>query len=205
MKPLAIKSCAMCNCEVKIFHKKRLENKIIFCSQKCYGKWIKQQHLNCVCPICGAKFHVKPYRINKTKINYCSRKCHYAAKMEYMKGNKNHQYGLKGVLNSSWKSDRKITNYGYYKIRDLTHPFRCSDDMVFEHRLVAEKFLLNDENSVEIDGKKYLRPDYYVHHIDGNKLNNNLDNLVVMTKAEHTRLHNYQNPRQRNNNTGKFI
>lgn len=28
-----------------------------------------------------------------------------------------------------------------------------------------------------------------IHHIDGNKLNNNPDNLVCMTRAEHVRLH----------------
>jgi hypothetical protein len=34
-----------------------------------------------------------------------------------------------------------------------------------------------------------LRHDEVVHHIDGDKLNNNLDNLEVMTRAEHTTLH----------------
>jgi hypothetical protein len=33
-------------------------------------------------------------------------------------------------------------------------------------------------------------PKLIVHHIDGNKLNNKLDNLKVMTQSEHKRLHN---------------
>ena len=55
--------------------------------------------------------------------------------------------------------------------------------------MVAEKYLLNEENSVIIDGEKYLKPEYVVHHIDGNRRNNEVSNLVVMTRNEHTQLH----------------
>jgi hypothetical protein len=92
-------------------------------------------------------------------------------------------------MNSSWKSDEKISVYGYRLIRCLDHPFKNGDDFVFEHRLVAEKYLLNDENSIEINGKRYLRPELVVHHIDKNKLNNSVDNLVIMTRSEHTSMH----------------
>lgn len=37
-------------------------------------------------------------------------------------------------------------------------------------------------------GRK-LRPDEIVHHIDGNKLNNNIENLKIMTRGEHSKLH----------------
>lgn len=47
-----------------------------------------------------------------------------------------------------------------------------------EHVLFAEQAL----------GRK-LKPDEVVHHIDRNKRNNSLDNLVVMTRSEHSRLH----------------
>jgi len=30
---------------------------------------------------------------------------------------------------------------------------------------------------------------YEIHHKDGNKLNNNIDNLEILTKSEHTKLH----------------
>lgn len=40
----------------------------------------------------------------------------------------------------------------------------------------------------QILGRK-LTKNEIVHHIDGNKLNNDPSNLQVMTKAEHTRLH----------------
>lgn len=122
-----------------------------------------------------------------------------------MKGTGNHQYGLKGKANASWKTDEKITNYGYRKIRVLDHPFRDCDDFVFEHRLVAEKYLLTEENSIEIDGKKYLKKEYDVHHIDENRLNNDPSNLLVLIKGDHKRLHNAKTPNKRDKKTGRFL
>lgn len=48
--------------------------------------------------------------------------------------------------------------------------------------MVAEKYLLTEENSIEINGQKYLSPDYDVHHIDFNRLNNDKNNLYVLKK-----------------------
>lgn len=162
----------------------------LFCSTKCCGEFVKNKsELNCTCVICGKKIHRKQSKIDKNNNNYCSMECHKKAKQEYMKGELNHQYGLKGNLNASWKSDEKISYYGYRLIRSLDHPFKNVDDFVFEHKLVAEKYLLNENNSIEVDGKLYLHPDYIVHHKDFDRLNNDVSNLAVMTLAEHTALH----------------
>lgn len=122
-----------------------------------------------------------------------------------MTGKNNHQYGLKGRLNSSWKSDIKITNYGYRKIRSLKHPFKDCDGFVHEHRLVAEQFLLTKENSIEINGRFYLRPEYIVHHKDEDRLNNDPNNLEVMLKGKHSSFHSKNNPVERDITTGRFI
>ena len=133
---------------------------------------------------------MKPSRLSKKhKHTYCSIECHRQAKKIYMLGKQNHQYGLLGDKNPTWKSNERISSYGYKLIRDLTHPFANSDGFVFEHRLIAEKELLNNTNSVVINNKKYLSKDYVVHHIDFNRLNNQINNLRVMKRNEHTYLH----------------
>ena len=48
----------------------------------------------------------------------------------------------------------------------------------FVHRAVMEQVL----------GRK-LRSDEIVHHIDGNKLNNDPSNLMIVTREEHARIH----------------
>ena len=162
---------------------------------------------NCECPICGCLFHLKNSHLAIRKYKpCCSREC--SAKFRsvlLMNGEHNHQYGLKGDKNASWKSDRRLSRFGYWQIRCLDHPFRDDGDFVLEHRLVAEKFLLNDENSVEINGKKYLSPDYVVHHIDFDRKNNSVDNLMVMTKSEHQSFHAKLNPPETDPKTGRFI
>ena len=176
--------------------------KHICCSIECQSALKKSQGLNYTCPVCSKKFHIKPSRI--TGNNCCSRECRAKLASVLMKGKGNHQYGLKGKDNSSWKSDERISCYGYKLIRVLDHPFRNSPDFVLEHRLVAEKYLLNEHNSIEINCKKYLHPKLDVHHIDGNKLNNDPKNLVILTKSSHMRLHSLLSPKKKDKETGRF-
>ena len=51
---------------------------------------------------------------------------------------------------------------------------------VLEHRATAEKVL-----------KRELRNDEVVHHINGNPLNNNVDNLCVMSNLKHEFYHSW--------------
>lgn len=106
-----------------------------------------------------------------------------------MSGSNNHQYGMKGDKNASWVSDKRISSYGYVLVRQLDHPFRNGDDFVFEHRLVAEKYLLDESNSVQINGVKYLSPAFVVHHLNFDRTDNDIKNLVVMPRGEHTGMH----------------
>ena len=181
------------NCQKEFWCRNfRIEkHKNLFCCKKCEGEYRrKQSPLNYTCDYCGKLFHRKESRIKKNKKwNVCSQQCNIEIRKLKMSGENNHQYNLKGDLNSSWKSDERISAYGYKLIRCLDHPFKNCDDFVFEHRLVAEKYLLTEDTSIEICNKKYLSPDFVVHHIDFDKLNNSPCNLKIMKLDEHTLFH----------------
>lgn len=58
----------------------------------------------------------------------------------------------------------------------------------FTHHKVANYFNLSrDKESLE-DEKEL----FSIHHIDGNRLNNDISNLELLTKSEHTKLHHIQ-------------
>ena len=187
---LEIRKCAWCGSDIEIRHKNRVGKESTCCCIQCSMDYRKSKlPLNATCSYCVKMFHLKESKLNKYTKHYCSMDCNKKDKSNYMSGEGNHQYGLKGNLNDSWKSDSKITNYGYKKVRCLEHPFKDCDGFVFEHRLIAEKYLLNESNSICIDGKFYLSNKYEVHHIDKNRLNNLVNNLMILTKSDHMRLH----------------
>jgi len=62
-------------------------------------------------------------------------------------------------------------NRGYWRIKTL-------DGWCYEHIVVAEAKY----------GRK-LKSGEVVHHVDGNRLNNDMDNIIIMARDEHTRLH----------------
>lgn len=204
-----IVNCENCNKEFNCCPSRFYKNKHHCCSVECSQIVLKKEreskngYFNCKCKTCGKPIHLKPYAANRYDSHYCCKECYLKALSDRMVGEKNHQFGLKGSKNSSWKSDFKISSYGYKMQRVLDHPFANSDGFVFCHRLVAEEFLLDDTNSVIVNDKRYLNPELDVHHIDEDKTNNDVSNLMILTKGEHRRLHNLLNVRERDS-LGRF-
>lgn len=193
--------CNNCGKLILIYHKERLNRALAFCCKKCEGEYRKKKtQNNCTCSYCGKRFHKKPSHIKEK--NYCSKECFYKSKEINMLGENNHQYGLRGNKNSSWKSNERITSNGYIRIYMPEHPLSDESGRILEHRYVAEKYLAKDDELIEVDNKKVLNPNLDVHHIDKNKLNNNVDNLKILTRSDHAKIH--QGEKHKNNSVIKI-
>lgn len=121
-------------------------------------------HTEIVCATCGIKCWVANSEIRKGGGKYCSKDCY---RKSYI-----------GKQSRHWKGGRKINKYGYVEIYKPESKMACSMGYVKEHRYVMSQYLGRD-----------LTPDELVHHIDGIKTNNNIENLEIMTKGIHGCIH----------------
>lgn len=91
---------------------------------------------------------------------------------------KNRSIQRKGQKSSNWKGGRKKTSKGYIQVMHPNHPRADSSGYVFEHILVFE-------NETGISVPKGC----CIHHINGNKEDNRIENLCLMTVGAHTVMH----------------
>lgn len=167
--------------------------------------------VNCV--ICNKLFYIKPSAFKKLKWGKptCSRLCLSELKKDQMKGINNHQYGLIGDKNSSFKNENTINNYGYVLEYCPGHP-RPHDKYVKgcrvkQHRLVIERnYKLFDSKYFEtINNFIVLKQEYDIHHMNGIKTDNRLENLEIVSRSEHTSLHNNTKEIIRDSTNGRII
>jgi len=127
------------------------------------------------CVICNTTFEAYT---GKT----CSRVCftdlmrkHRTGKKSSEETRKKQSENLpKGEQHHAWKGG-KIKNYaGYVMVKDSTNPRKYHR----EHRKIIEEAL----------GRPLERWEH-VHHIDGSKTNNNIDNLMIVTNEQHRKIH----------------
>jgi hypothetical protein len=151
-----------------------------------------------ICDVCKKEFF-RRQRSNK----YCSKECYYQKKKDRgdkvkwteemrakmslkYKGDGNPNYGnprgvkgykkpsMSGEKHFNWKGGYSISPDGYKVFENVY----TGGKRETEHRLVVEKHI----------GRKLLSYEI-VHHMDGNKINNDIRNLVIVTRAEHINIH----------------
>jgi len=165
--------------------------------------------INATCAICGKGIHAAPSKLKATKVICCSMECSKKWRSIAMSGQGNHQYGLKGEKNASFKGRRTMKkNNHQYDIFEYCpdHPYANKSGRVKLHRLIVERNLeaFSSEYFEVINGEPCLKKQYYVHHKDGNHDNNSLDNLEIVTRSEHRRIHNLEQPQAKDPVTGRF-
>ena len=124
-------------------------------------------------------------------------------------GENNHQFGLKGSLNSSFKGEvieQRNNSLTERMVYMPEHPCADKNGRIREHRLVVEnnKGLFSGDWFEEINGVTVLKKDAVVHHKDGNHNNNDVNNLEIVSRGEHTAIHNKIKPMPRSKETGQF-
>ena len=140
------------------------------------------------CNYCGKDVTRDPSGFKGKSHVFCSRQCmsafsskeknpdHYAELKDFT-GMSNHMKRLNSELNPTRmrKSTREKLRKSKLRKDSTSYAKYFSRH---EHRVVAERILLRP-----------LSPNEVIHHIDGNVRNNNPDNLALMTRSEHAKLH----------------
>jgi hypothetical protein len=85
---------------------------------------------------------------------------------------------MTGPNNQSWKGGKVITNMGYVLVRAQDHPNAKQNGYVHEHRFVMSTHLGRPLTSSE-----------HVHHINGNKADNRIENLKLVSNGQHRKEH----------------
>lgn len=128
-----------------------------------------------ICPDCGEGRYVFSYTLKRPTF---SGRCQLCRCRFMGKGNVGRK--REGEKNGNWKGGRSIgTNNYIIRLLQPDHPFFCMTDArktIREHRLVMAEHL----------GRPLLLTEL-VHHVDGNPSNNHVNNLVLMTRANHIR------------------
>lgn len=188
-----IKKCEYCGKEKEYKYPSQAKR---FCSYKCSNQY-KWEHLRqkaktieLECSICNKKFNIynNDYRIKHNKNIYCSKECSNIAlkkgKMKECLNCKKEFYTTRNnFCSKNCAYEYKKKNYKHklylengYEIRYINGYNKKGN--VKNHRYIMEQYL----------GRK-LKENEVVHHKDENKLNNDISNLEVMTRSEHSKLH----------------
>lgn len=170
-------NCNACGIEINLKPSYVKKTKRPTCSYECYYKLLRVTKKSLVCDYCGKNYFVPPSTVKWNKLrghkrNFCTLTCSTSF------------YSGENAVN--WKGGRIVTDREYVLVQDKGTDSPVAGSYRYEHRRVMEVAI----------GRRLKRKEH-VHHKDGNKLNNNIDNLVLLTASEHARLHNGLRTRNR--------
>lgn len=91
-------------------------------------------------------------------------------------------HNFRGENNPSFIGREWLVN-GYKKIYAPNHPYCDAHGYVLEHRIIMEQYI-----------GRYLDPEEQIHHKDGNKLNNIIENMEILNRSSHSKITTKLNP-----------
>jgi len=149
------------------------------------GKIVPQKYLLYSCPECGDDFAAS----HKTAI-YCGRSCSIKNNpvLAWRKGKKfPNERGAVG--------NKRLASTGYIEVYLPGHSMADIKGRILEHRFVMSQHL-----------GRHLEKWEQVHHINGERSDNRLENLIVMHRSEHNSHHKTEEVKNRDRNVkGQFI
>lgn len=165
-----------------------------------------------ICLNCKKEFKTYLSRIKIGWGKYCNIKCKREA-TDFKKGERGYWQGLKrpNLLNTNarktmfeknhipwnkgieWLEMQGKNNPAYKngKWLDKSTGYLIRSNKIkkiYDHRYIMEKIL-----------NRSLRTDEHVHHIDFNKINNNIENLILLTASDHAKIHHIIDPEKASN------
>ena len=168
--------------------------------------YVKATDRNKICKNCGVLFY-NPYGLSLCvwkKRMFCSKSCsakvvhvgqkawnkgikkiHNSPETEFKKGDPR----VSGKNNHRWNGGREKSG-NYIQILKRGHPTADKRGRIMEHRFLIEKFI-----------GRLLKKSEIVHHKNGNKLDNRIENLEIMTRSEHMRHHLFDIQTKRKNSS----
>lgn len=192
-------------------------NFVIFSHSDClclFGSYNVAMPIAVTCEVCAKIFYVSPYRVAQNLVRFCSRACGYRGRQEIViaalkaatTGKQAHNFAqvmihcqtchreflvspsrvgkTKFCSKSCIRKNSGVAEHKGYRW------IRIKDEWVLEHRWIMEQYL----------GRK-LAPHEHVHHRNNQRNDNRIENLKVVTRAEHTREHWIERHAQRGGRT----
>ena len=135
------------------------------------------------CPVCGAEFYKK--RAELRAVNYCSRKCSATANYALAGVNRGRRRSpgtefQKGIRPHNW------TTVGDVRIRQRHNRHDAPRAWV----KVAEPNVWRERARVVYESAYGAVPrGMVIHHINGDSLDDRLENLQALTRAQHAAVH----------------
>lgn len=170
-------NCVCAECGVGYRKRKDRVRSPDFCSQSCRSAATRRKR-TVECPNCGALFVARSTQTEGGRAPYCSQSCASSHVPRTEKWNRNIANAQRGrrVLNGedhpSYKGGLSRTSDGYIKISAGANAGRMQHTVLMEEKI----------------GRR-IKPNEVVHHRNHIKSDNRLENLQLMTRAEHLRHH----------------